>query len=280
MGTYVVGDIHGHFDEWISFKDKIENFDPDAVFILVGDILDRGPDSVKMVRWAMEHITPDGKYRMVLGNHEDLKIQWLEKYKKNWCEREPYEFDILLAKKRVSESETEKMIAFFESLPIVIEMDVQISNKVQHYIIAHAAMSRDFLTEEGHFRYEVLEQSSWMRYGEEETNISSKKHILWDRNFWGNRWKSNTIFVHGHTPTSSENLVVRGSAPGWIDYEEKDINVDCGIYLHDRYRNLAAIRLEDLEEFYLFEPEEVVEYMGIKSRFREKLLKILHEEKN
>lgn len=256
MGTYVVGDIHGHFDELMSLKEKIENLDPDAVFILVGDILDRGPKSLEMIRWVMEHISKDGKYRMVLGNHEDLKIKWWKKYKRNRCENEQYSFHKFLIKGEVSESEVEAMIEFFESLPIVIEMDVQTKEKEQHYIIAHAAMSSDFLTEDGHFIYEMLECESWLRDGEEETGVEPRMHILWNRNFWGNLWKQDTIFVHGHTPTCVNDLTVRGAVPGRIDFKEKDINVDCGIHIYDRYRNLAAIRLEDLEEIYLWENGE------------------------
>ena len=35
MATYVVGDIHGCFREWISLKSKIEALDQRAEFILV-----------------------------------------------------------------------------------------------------------------------------------------------------------------------------------------------------------------------------------------------------
>ena len=39
MATYVVGDIHGCYDEWIALKDRIEGRDKQAKFILVGDIM-------------------------------------------------------------------------------------------------------------------------------------------------------------------------------------------------------------------------------------------------
>lgn len=35
-GTYVVGDLHGCFDEWIAFKESIEEFDS-------GDVLNDTP---------------------------------------------------------------------------------------------------------------------------------------------------------------------------------------------------------------------------------------------
>ena len=70
MGTYVVGDIHGCFGSWIKLKNKIEKQDSVARFILIGDIVDRGPEVCKMITWARKHITTDGKYQMILGNHE------------------------------------------------------------------------------------------------------------------------------------------------------------------------------------------------------------------
>ena len=76
MGTYVVGDIHGCYDQWIELKNRIESQDEAAVFILVGDIVDRGPKVMEMIRWAMENVTEDGKYQMICGNHEREKVEW------------------------------------------------------------------------------------------------------------------------------------------------------------------------------------------------------------
>ena len=57
MGTYVVGDLHGCFDEWITFKESIEEFDADAVFILVGDIIDRGTQEKEMYDWCETNVS-------------------------------------------------------------------------------------------------------------------------------------------------------------------------------------------------------------------------------
>lgn len=70
MGTYVVGDLHGCYDEWMEFKDKIEAMDNEAEFILVGDIIDRGPKEKQLLSWCKRNIRKGGKYQMVMGNHE------------------------------------------------------------------------------------------------------------------------------------------------------------------------------------------------------------------
>ena len=34
-----------------------------------------------MLTWAVEHIKPDGKYRSVRGNHEDMVREWYDDWK-------------------------------------------------------------------------------------------------------------------------------------------------------------------------------------------------------
>ena len=69
---YVIGDVHGCYDELMRLLQKIEEKDNDAIIYFVGDLIDRGPKVWEVLNWAMEHITPDGKYRSVRGNHEEL----------------------------------------------------------------------------------------------------------------------------------------------------------------------------------------------------------------
>jgi len=71
MGIYVIGDIHGCYTQFTELRERIENNDADAVFILAGDIVGRGPEDEKILSWAYENITLNGKYQMVLGNHDD-----------------------------------------------------------------------------------------------------------------------------------------------------------------------------------------------------------------
>lgn len=67
MATYAIGDIQGCFGTLERLLDRIE-FDPatDRV-LLVGDLVNRGPQSVQVLRWAMRN---DKAVRAVLGNHD------------------------------------------------------------------------------------------------------------------------------------------------------------------------------------------------------------------
>ena len=90
MSTWVIGDVHGHYDEFISLKNKIETKDRDATIILTGDICDRGPKTADMIHWCMEHANkPDGKYILLMGNHEELILEWYCMEYMFWLERDP-----------------------------------------------------------------------------------------------------------------------------------------------------------------------------------------------
>jgi hypothetical protein len=66
MATWVVGDIHGCYDDCMKLLSRPEIDKRDRI-ILIGDIIDRGPDSYKMICWAMKHISQTGRYQMICG---------------------------------------------------------------------------------------------------------------------------------------------------------------------------------------------------------------------
>ena len=67
MATYAVGDIQGCFTTFTHLLELI-GFSParDRLW-LVGDLINRGPDSLSMLRWAKLH---DTSLHVVLGNHD------------------------------------------------------------------------------------------------------------------------------------------------------------------------------------------------------------------
>ena len=53
MATYVISDIHGEYDKFITLLEKIDLKDSDTLYIL-GDVVDRGPNPVKTLLKLME----------------------------------------------------------------------------------------------------------------------------------------------------------------------------------------------------------------------------------
>jgi hypothetical protein len=70
MRTVVVGDIHGMLPEFQTLVARLELGSEDHL-VLVGDLMDKGPDPVGCVRYARELGA-----QMVMGNHEAKHLRW------------------------------------------------------------------------------------------------------------------------------------------------------------------------------------------------------------
>lgn len=67
MATYAIGDIQGCFTSLTHLLEQIGfNATRDRLW-LVGDLINRGPDSLAVLRWAKQH---DQALSVVLGNHD------------------------------------------------------------------------------------------------------------------------------------------------------------------------------------------------------------------
>lgn len=254
---YVIGDVHGCYEECMRLIKKIEREDNYARFIFIGDVIDRGSDSVKMLRWCMEHVKEGGKYQMLMGNHELMFMEWCSSQWFPYCEGKEtsykhayYNTDEDLEKEGVlTERDTHKMFAFLKKLPLVLEKEVISPDGRQQYVLAHAwAKEEEMQQIRDHSRQPVHFFRTFLldRAGVQADAAYDKE---------GRR-----ILVHGHTPTISEDVYTQGGVPGRIVYRVHAINVDCGIS-HGRTEeglvgNLAAICLENLNEYYAYSLQE------------------------
>jgi serine/threonine protein phosphatase 1 len=64
----IIGDVHGHYEALISLLDAIALAEDDKVYFL-GDLIDRGPLSAKVVDFVMSN-----NYKCLLGNHEQMLL--------------------------------------------------------------------------------------------------------------------------------------------------------------------------------------------------------------
>ncbi len=79
---YVIGDIHGRMDLFAAMIGEIEADDAasppaDTTIVLLGDLVDRGPDSAAVVRRAREWMGAR-KVRILAGNHEEMFLDAFE----------------------------------------------------------------------------------------------------------------------------------------------------------------------------------------------------------
>lgn len=71
MSTYVFGDLHGCFDEFIKLLEKV-NFNPKLDnLVLTGDLIGRGPKPLETLEYLLNlKKTNPNSLHAVLGNHD------------------------------------------------------------------------------------------------------------------------------------------------------------------------------------------------------------------
>lgn len=74
--TYVISDLHGHLCEFEQMLEKI-HFSSDDYLYILGDVIDRGPDSTALLRKVMKM----ENVKLLPGNHELMMIQSILGYK-------------------------------------------------------------------------------------------------------------------------------------------------------------------------------------------------------
>ncbi|WWO97414.1 MAG: bis(5'-nucleosyl)-tetraphosphatase (symmetrical) ApaH [Candidatus Dasytiphilus stammeri] len=79
MSTYLIGDVHGCYNELCILLKRV-NFDPKKdILWLTGDLIARGPNSLKVLRYIR---SLEKSVRLVLGNHEINLIALYGNYNK------------------------------------------------------------------------------------------------------------------------------------------------------------------------------------------------------
>lgn len=278
MGTWVVGDIHGCYNDWKALEKKVELVDANPTFILVGDIVDRGKQQSEMLHWAFDNITENGKYQMIIGNHEYEKIEWFFNYNKKKAQLklstltkldyDRYLFHELM--QNFSEEDRQKTFQFFLNLPYYKELYIKTKKKIQHYIVVHSTVPSYLM--EGKDGVDIFHKEPLDNY---KNNMHSlvdyykdaepAYDTVWDRIYCGNNFLD-TIVVHGHTPTLTSEVLMMGGFPARAYYSQNDINIDCGCVFRENGApgNLMAIQLEDLQEVYVHEIGELSSIIGAK----------------
>ena len=123
MSTYVIGDVHGCFDQFIRMLDKIEYDSQLDKIILTGDLVNRGPESLAVLNYciANKNITS------VLGNH-DLYLLYLMSINKGKGD----------LKTVVGAKNNMQIFEWLITRPLLIQISDQ-SNK-NKFIITHAGI--------------------------------------------------------------------------------------------------------------------------------------------
>lgn len=135
--TFVVGDVHGCFLELMNLLEKIQYNEGADRLIFAGDLVDRGPESGKVVRWVREaHARTNGMTTSVLGNHDDKHFRYFKhilKKRENpnyHIPMRPFTSDKLIA----HNSMTDEDLEFLGTLPTFIHLEES------DWVVVHAGL--------------------------------------------------------------------------------------------------------------------------------------------
>lgn len=244
--NYVIGDVHGCYDEMMAMIQNIEQRDKDAIFYFTGDFVDRGPKVVETLNWVLENISNDGKYQSVKGNHEDMLVDWYNAYKHEYkyYRIPPTKYDF----SKIAETLTYKEVtAYIEKMQTLPDIIIKHINNEEFHIV-HAWDRGNFYIDAGY------------------TDKNIKYDRLWNRDEEYNMMGENIDFtiIHGHTPTIFEEAFICyenkycKSNLGKVLKKKYSYNIDCGCVYYQYNENplaklckLAAICLETKDIYYI-----------------------------
>lgn len=232
---YIISDVHGCYDQLMELLETI-NFNEDDDLYLLGDVVDRGPEPIKTLKFLMSR----DNIHLILGNHDytmfGLFYELLSKYE-TLENDDDLTLDELNDVMRWARDGGAVTINQFLEQPIDVQMDImeylmnaslyeELDFADKKYILAHA----------GIFNYEKdkpLDQYVPVDFLYERANYNER---LFD--------DKDCYLITGHTPV----VFIRPDGKPEIYKGNGHIAVDCGCVYGGK---LAAYCIETDEEFYV-----------------------------
>ena len=231
--TYVMSDLHGHYEKYRKMLELIRFSDDDELYIL-GDAVDRGPESAKLL---LDMSMRPNVYP-ILGNHDRMASVILRKtcspLDEELCaDLETDSFIKLMAAwqldggqatlesfKKLSPDDRESLIDYLEEF--VPYEAIEVSG--HRFLLVHGGIPFDK-------RHIPLQKQ----------DVSE---LIFERPMYDLRYYEDITLVTGHTPTVSIDPDHRGK----IYHKNGHLAVDCGAGFG---LPLGCVRLEDFKEFYV-----------------------------
>ncbi|MEG1181345.1 MAG: metallophosphoesterase [Oscillospiraceae bacterium] len=225
--TYVMSDIHGFYNKYQEFMQSVAFSDDDKLYI-VGDMIDRGLDGIKIILDAMSR----KNVICLMGNHEYLMLPALEKLH---CASSNTECRCIISEElaignigqtgtltefcALSEDKRSDVLEYLRSLPLYLSITV----KERNYLLVHAGLP-DF------------DETMGMEY------YTAHELLFGPHDFFIDHFKDTEIIV-GHVPTRKLSKTERNR----IFKSHDTYDLDCGV---NSGGQLGALCLDTGEELY------------------------------
>ncbi len=230
---YCISDIHGKYTQYKALLEKVNFNDNDILFVL-GDVLDRGPNAIKVLQDMMSRLN----VYPIIGNHEYMAMYCFKYLMKEITEEsiEALDEEILLLIQdwfsnggettykefvKLSPSKRQDILDYLEEFTLYEEIEVN----GKSFVLCHGGI--------GNFNEtKPLEEYSLF-------------DMAFNRPDYSKVYFSNKYLVTGHTPTP---LVDESCEGGKIYQQNNHIAIDCGAVFGGQ---LGMICLDTFETFYV-----------------------------
>lgn len=222
MAVYACADLHGQGWAWDAIKNRLA---PSDYLYFIGDAVDRGPDGVRIMQEILDR--PNTTY--IQGNHEDMMLDGMY--------GDYNAIDLWFYNGGLS---TQKVLA---NMPETgVESLLQEVNALPFYAeYTNPDGIRIIMTHSGY----TFDMNDWYK-------------MIWDRTHYYKEGMipTNTLIVHGHTPTpylchTIGEVIPEGMV--WYDNGHK-IDIDTGAYFT---RKACLLNLDTLEEEIFYESDSL-----------------------
>ncbi len=225
MRLYAIGDIHGQYAELrelLAMIDADRGLSPGepAKIVFLGDYVDRGPDSARVVAHVKDLVEDsDSRIRHVAlkGNHEDMLVMSVTMQGAGAAGFGFFGFDHLTRLSyKAAGMDLAEHLPFLEALPLY--------HRHGEFVFVHAGLNPDKALSE-----------------------HTPEDFLWNRDFnaYGGAYRDNVFVIHGHTPVQRPEL------------SANQLNIDTGSVFFRYYSRsydygLTAVRIDDRDQFKFF----------------------------
>ncbi|NJM68277.1 MAG: serine/threonine protein phosphatase [Acaryochloris sp. RU_4_1] len=206
LRRFVIGDVHGYYQGLLDLLSLLNLNDLDKVYFL-GDLIDRGPDSARVVSLVKQHA-----YTCLMGNHEQMmfaaltNLSWNSEVLPIWLQAGGRE----TLQSYSSKQHLREDLEWIKTLPYYLDLG--------DYWLVHAGVNPGLSLDT-----QTIQEFCWIR--REFHNMAEP--------YFGNK-----VIITGHTMT----FTFSGVEPGQIVQGAGWLGIDTGAY-HPRSGWLTALEI-------------------------------------
>ncbi|GIO20815.1 bis(5'-nucleosyl)-tetraphosphatase PrpE [asymmetrical] [Oceanobacillus oncorhynchi subsp. incaldanensis] len=204
MKLDIIGDIHGCLDELLDLLDKLKYHQNNGIYshphgnkiVFIGDITDRGPDSIAVIRLVYQLVMEQKIAYYVPGNH----CNKLYRFFLGNRVQEKHGLETTVAEwKSLNESQQmdiqEKFMTLYEKAPLYLHFEDM------KLVVAHAGIKEHLIGQkDGHTKSFVL-------YGDVTGQTDHQGKPI--RRDWAKHYRGEPWIVYGHTPVIEPRQINR-----------------------------------------------------------------------